>query len=102
MDNPENIKSNFILIWKARHDPNSMVMSDQVHKTIFVCNFEDRGKGYVIPRDYDEIDGLTTNTTGLIGDKICGLCAVILCGYLNKTTVYPIQVKRNNSHRQKQ
>ena len=43
-----------------------MVMSDQVHKTdIRLVTAEDRGKGYVIPRDYDEIDGLITNTPGL-------------------------------------
>jgi YfiH family protein len=66
-DNPENIKNNFILICESIGiDPNSMVMSDQVHKTdIRLVTAEDRGKGYVIPRDYDEIDGLITNTPGL-------------------------------------
>ena len=66
-DNPENIKQNLILISESLGlDPNSLVISDQVHKTdIRLVDDDDRGKGYNISRDYKEIDGLITNTPGI-------------------------------------
>lgn len=47
-------------------DVNSIVISQQVHKTsIRVVTDEDRGKGLLIPRDFEEIDGLITNVPGI-------------------------------------
>lgn len=62
-DEPKNIKENFIRIADSIGvDPNSLVISDQVHKTIIkVVDENDRGKGFSLPRDYNEIDGLITN-----------------------------------------
>ncbi len=66
-DDPKNIKENFIRIAISLGvDPNSMVISDQVHKTnIRIVDENDKGKGFLIPRDYNEIDGLITNTPGI-------------------------------------
>ncbi len=66
-DNPENIRENFIRIANSIGvDPNSFVVSDQVHKTeIRLVNDNDKGKGFNSPRDYQEIDGLITNTPGI-------------------------------------
>lgn len=66
-DNPENIRENFIRIANSIGvDPNSLVISDQVHKTeIRLVNDNDKGKGFNSPRDYQEIDGLITNTPGI-------------------------------------
>jgi YfiH family protein len=66
-DDPANIKENFIRISHSIGiDPNSLVISDQVHKTdIRLVDSNDKGKGFTIPRDYKEIDGLITNTPGI-------------------------------------
>ena len=66
-DDPANIQENFIIIAESMGiDPSSLVVSDQVHKTdILLVNNKDKGKGYTIPRDYKEIDGLITNTPGI-------------------------------------
>lgn len=66
-DDPANIKENFIRISKSIGvDPDSLVISDQVHKTdIRLVDNNDKGKGFNIPRDYKEIDGLITNTPGI-------------------------------------
>ncbi|TAH72200.1 MAG: peptidoglycan editing factor PgeF [Anaerolineaceae bacterium] len=66
-DDPENIRKNFIRIADSIGvDPDSLVISDQVHKTdIRLVDNKDRGKGFTFPRDYKEIDGLITNTPGI-------------------------------------
>lgn len=66
-DNPDNIRENLIRIADSIGvDPNSLVVSDQVHKTdIRLVNNKDKGKGFNIPRDYKEIDGLITKTPGI-------------------------------------
>ncbi|HPU63457.1 MAG TPA: peptidoglycan editing factor PgeF [Mobilitalea sp.] len=66
-DDPENIHQNFIIIAESIGvDPESLVLSDQVHKTnIRIVTDEDRGKGFLRPRDYVEIDGLITNTPNI-------------------------------------
>lgn len=66
-DSPENIKENLIRMANSLGvDPNSLVISDQVHKTnILLVDHKDKGKGFSIPRDYEEIDGLITNTPGV-------------------------------------
>jgi len=62
-DDPANVEENFRRIAKSiGFDVNSVVLSKQVHKTnIRLVDESDRGKGLIIPRDYDEIDGLITN-----------------------------------------
>ena len=66
-DEPANIRENFLLITDSLGlDPNSLVLSDQVHTTrIRLVDEKDRGKGFSIPRDYEEIDGLITNKPNL-------------------------------------
>lgn len=66
-DDPANIKENFIRITDSLGlDPNSLVLSDQVHKTIIrLVDESDRGKGFNSPRDYREIDGLITNKANI-------------------------------------
>ena len=63
-DTPENIRENFCRISKSIGiDPQSIVISKQVHKTrIRRVGKEDCGKGLFRERDFDEIDGLITNT----------------------------------------
>lgn len=47
-------------------DQENLVISDQVHKDrVRVVGKEDRGKGYLRPRDFSQIDGLVTNIVGL-------------------------------------
>jgi len=63
-DAPENIRENFRRIAKSIGiETESIVISKQVHKTnILHVNENDRGKGLLTERDFDEIDGLITNT----------------------------------------
>ena len=62
-DDPENVIKNYELISKSIGiDPQSIVLSKQVHKTnIKFVDSSDCGKGLYRPIDYDEIDGLITN-----------------------------------------
>ena len=62
-DLEENVIQNYMRISNAIGvDSKSLVLSDQVHKTIIrkVDNF-DQGKGIYHEKDYHEIDGLITN-----------------------------------------
>lgn len=63
IDDPDNIRQNFERIAKSIGvDPQSIVLSKQVHKTtIRLVDEKDRGKGLYRPRDYEEVDGLITN-----------------------------------------
>lgn len=62
-DDPDKVLENFRRMADSiGFDLNSVVLSKQVHKTnIRLVDEADRGKGLLIPRDYDEIDGLITN-----------------------------------------
>ncbi|MDF2539745.1 MAG: hypothetical protein K0S76_2766 [Herbinix sp.] len=66
-DDLSNIEENYRRISESiGFDVHSLVISKQVHKTnIKLVDEKDRGKGLSIPRDYDEIDGLITNTPGV-------------------------------------
>lgn len=66
-DNPENIRRNYERICASMDiDPKTLVVSKQVHKTnIRLVDEKDLGKGYDIPRDFDEIDGLITDCPGI-------------------------------------
>lgn len=63
-DVPENIRENFRRIAESIGiKTSSIVISKQVHKTnILLVDENDRGKGLLRERDFDEIDGLITNT----------------------------------------
>lgn len=63
VDTPENIRENYRRIAESIGiDPNTIVVSKQVHKTnIKLVDEDDRGKGFLYPRDYDEIDGFITD-----------------------------------------
>jgi YfiH family protein len=63
-DNPDKVIENYRRISKSMGiDPTTIVMAKQVHKTnIRVVDKEDWGKGIFRQRDFDEIDGLITNT----------------------------------------
>lgn len=67
LDDPANVLENFHLISESMGiDPNTIVRSWQVHKTnIRIVTKEDCGKGLYRERDYDEIDGLITNSPGV-------------------------------------
>jgi hypothetical protein len=67
-DEPENVRENFRRIAKAiGFEPESLVLTDQTHTTnVRRVTEADRGKGYSIPRDYQDIDGLITNVPGLV------------------------------------
>ncbi|HHX11598.1 MAG TPA: peptidoglycan editing factor PgeF [Clostridiales bacterium] len=67
LDDPSNVLENFLLITESMGiDPNTIVRSWQVHKTnIRIVTKEDCGKGLYRERDYNEIDGLISNTPGV-------------------------------------
>lgn len=67
LDDPANVLENFLLITESMGiDPNTIVRSWQVHKTnIRLVTKEDCGKGLYRDRDYNEIDGLISNTPGV-------------------------------------
>lgn len=62
-DDPACVDENFRRIADSiGFDLNTVVLSDQVHKTnIRLVDESDCGKGLFKPRDYQEIDGLITN-----------------------------------------
>ncbi len=66
-DEPEAVDENFNRISISMgFDKNSLVLSDQVHNTeIRLVTEEDTGKGILRERDYQGVDGLITNTTGI-------------------------------------
>lgn len=67
-DLEENVRENFRRIGAAiGFMPEDLVFSDQTHTAnVRVVTEADRGKGYVVPRDYQDIDGLVTNVSGLM------------------------------------
>lgn len=64
----ENVEENYEIISDSiGFNCNDLVLSDQVHKTnIHLVTNKDKGKGIIKERDYKEIDGLITNTPGLV------------------------------------
>lgn len=66
-DTQENIRENYRRIADSiGFDIETIVISRQVHKTnIRVVTEADRGKGLLIPTDYEEIDGLITDRPGI-------------------------------------
>lgn len=66
-DADENVRMNYERICESIGvDSHSVVLSDQVHKTILRrVSKEDLGKGVYLKKDYSEIDGLYTNEPGI-------------------------------------
>lgn len=66
-DTPLNVHENFIRMGKAiGFTPEQLVFSDQQHQTVIrKVTKEDAGKGIAKKRDYDCVDGLVTNESGL-------------------------------------
>lgn len=66
-DSNENVISNYERISKSIGvESQSLVMSDQVHKTnLRKVNKDDLGKGIYRAKDYKEIDGLYTDEAGI-------------------------------------
>ncbi len=67
-DEKEAVDENFRRIAAIfKKEPMDIVCSDQTHTTnVRLVTKEDKGKGVVFPRDYQEIDGLITNVPGII------------------------------------
>ncbi|MDF2542002.1 MAG: hypothetical protein K0S47_1720 [Herbinix sp.] len=66
-DDPDMVKENYKRIANSIGvAPESIVISKQVHKTnIRLVDDQDCGKGLWRERDFDEIDGMITNTPGV-------------------------------------
>ncbi len=66
-DEPEHVRENFRRIGAAiGFDPDSLVLSDQTHTTqVRQVTEADRGKGFSVPKDYEDVDGLITDVPGL-------------------------------------
>lgn len=67
-DQEENVRENFRRMSAViGFAPENLVFSDQTHTAnVRVVTEADRGKGYAVPRDYHDIDGLVTNVPGLM------------------------------------
>lgn len=67
-DDPENVLENYRRIAAAiGFDDRSIVCSDQTHTTnVRVVTAMDRGKGYLLPKDYSDIDALVTNDPSVV------------------------------------
>ncbi len=66
-DRAENVAENYRRIGKILHcSPENMVASHQTHTTnIRRVTSADKGKGITVARDYEDIDGLITNESGI-------------------------------------
>lgn len=62
-DTPENIQRNYEIICQAIGlNSENLTLTDQTHTTqVKVITEKDIGKGFSIPQDYHDIDGLVTN-----------------------------------------
>ncbi len=67
-DDPEAVKENFRILGRAMgFDPDKLVLSKQTHTiNIMEVGKEEEGAGFLRERDYDDIDGLITNTPGTV------------------------------------
>ncbi len=66
-DSEEAVRTNYELLGAAMgFSTDSLVFSRQTHTTnVRVVTEADRGKGFLQPRDYNDVDGLITNVPGL-------------------------------------
>lgn len=79
-DMPSNVDENFTRVAEVMGvSVADMVFTDQTHTAnVRVVTEEDRGKGAVRPRDFQQIDGLITNTPGVVLCAFFADCVPIL------------------------
>ena len=79
-DAPSNVDKNFARVAKVLGvSVQDMVFTDQTHSAnIRVVTEKDRGKGIVKKRDFHEIDGLVTNTQGIVLCAFFADCVPVL------------------------
>ena len=67
-DNPEKVRENFRRMGMViGFETKDLVLSDQTHTTnVRLVTEADRGKGFDRERDYTDVDGLITDTPGLM------------------------------------
>lgn len=67
-DDPDYVAENFRRIGKVlRISPENFVFTDQTHTANVRRVFKwDQGKGFLLERDYQDIDGLVTNEPGVV------------------------------------
>lgn len=67
-DEPENVRENFRRMGNALgFKTENLVFSQQTHTTnVRVADETDRGKGFDVPLDYSDVDGLVTDVPGLV------------------------------------
>ena len=72
----ENFRRTAYILGKK---PEDFVCSDQTHTVnVRKVTAEDRGKGVVIPKDYQDVDGLVTDVPGLILSTFYADCVPLL------------------------
>lgn len=66
-DDEQSVLENYKIIAKRLNvEYTDMVLSSQTHTTnIRIVTEDDRGKGIIKPKDYDDVDGLMTNVRGI-------------------------------------
>lgn len=66
-DNENDVKNNFKIMADELKIPyGDMVLSAQTHTVnVRIVTSKDKGKGIIIPKDYDNVDGLITNEPGI-------------------------------------
>lgn len=67
-DEKENVLENYRIVGrKIGYDIDDFVASHQTHTTnIRIVGKEDKGKGIIRERDYEDVDGLMTNESGIV------------------------------------
>ena len=67
-DREENVRENFRRIAGAvGFETKDLVLSDQTHTTnVRLISADDRGAGFLRPKDYHDVDGLITDTPGVV------------------------------------
>lgn len=66
-DNENDVKENFKIMAEVLGMPyEDMVLSRQTHTVnVRIVTSEDKGKGIIKPKDYNDVDGLITNVPGI-------------------------------------
>lgn len=79
-DAKERVDENFRRIGRAvGFSPADLVFTDQTHTTnVRTVSFSDRGKGFVRPLDYTDVDALVTNVPGLVLAAFFADCVPLL------------------------
>ena len=86
-DDPEKVRENFRRMGMViGFETKDLVLSDQTHTTnVRLVTEADRGKGFDRERDYTDVDGLITDTPGLMLVTIYADCVplyFVACHYI--------------------